>query len=381
MGSRKILVLLSTAGGGDRQPVIGLAAALLGRGHDVTILCDTATAGLVATTGISTVTHEVEQVGFISRWIEQLSDEESPPNPLLEWGKLALPAAQGPVSELSPDVVVSSLFCMGFADLLAKEFKIPWCFVNPSFYFGEHSLTTWDDDWYGTVVPRLARECFAPLVERADMVLHATDPIFDFEPQQLPASHHYVGFLPWEPPHHIPAFLAEPGDPWALVTASTAFPADETMLRSAVSALAGRAARIVLTLPPTARGGLGKHDLDRMIAPDAVVTEYAPHTPILKESIISINQAGHGIVSKCLSYGVPMVLLPWDADQPGVAARAEALGVSTVVPRANVSPETVSAAVANVLDEPHYRATAEHVAKVLAERSPMETASALIERL
>ena len=39
----KVLVLLSTAGGGDRQPVIGLAVALDERGHDVTFLCDAAT--------------------------------------------------------------------------------------------------------------------------------------------------------------------------------------------------------------------------------------------------------------------------------------------------------------------------------------------------
>ncbi len=223
-------------------------------------------------------------------------------------------------------------------------------------------------------MPRLARECFAPLVERADMVLHATDPIFDFEPIQLPAGHHYVGFLLWEPAHAIPAFLSVPGDPWALVTASTARPADEhAMLDAAVSALSGRAVRTVLTLP--------KHDPDQALAPNAVVVGYAPHTPILRESVLSVNQAGHGIVSKCLRYGVPMVLLPWDADQPGVAARAEALGVAGVVPRADVSPETVSDAVDEVLDDPRYRINADQVSEELAQRNPPEAASSLVEEL
>ena len=145
-------------------------------------------------------------------------------------------------SELAPEVIVSSLFCMGLADQLAADRGIPWCFVNPSFYFGAHSRTTWEDDWHGSFVPRLARECFAPLVERADMVLHATDPIFDFEPMQLPTSHHYVGFLLWESTQPTAAFLSEPGAPWALVTASTARPADEEiMLQSAATALVGPA--------------------------------------------------------------------------------------------------------------------------------------------
>jgi UDP:flavonoid glycosyltransferase YjiC (YdhE family) len=287
VGAKNILVLLSTAGGGDRQPVIGLAVALHERGHRVTILCDAATVDLVAGTGVPTVAHQVDQVGFISRWAGQLAEEADPPNPFLEWGALTFGEVRSEVAELAPDVIVSSLFCMGLADQLAEAGGVPWCFVNPSFYFGEYSRTTWEDDWHGSFVPRLARECFAPLVDRADMVLHATDRLFDFEPIQLPASHHYVGFLLWEPTQEAAPFLAEPGDPWALVTASTARPADEEiMLESAVAALTGRPVRTVLTLP--------KHDSDHLTVSGGLVAGFSPHIPILKKSVISINQAGHG---------------------------------------------------------------------------------------
>lgn len=370
----KVVVLLSTAGGGDRQPVIGLAVALDERGHDVTFLCDTPTAELVAGTGISAITHDVEQVGYISAWIKQLADIDHPPNPLLEWGNLALGTVGASVAALSPDVIVSSLFCMGLADLLATERGVPWCFVNPSFYFGEGSQTTWEDDWYGPFVPRLARECFAPLVETADMVLHATDPLFDFEPKRLPASDHYVGFLLWEPTTEVPSLIDEQGDPWALVSASTARPGDEaTMLHAAITGLANYPVRVILTAP---KGGI-----DADIAAGALVAGYAPHTPILQRSAISVNQASHGIVSKCLTYGVPMVLLPWDADQPGVAARAEALGVATTVLRDDVTPETVSHAVDEILNEPGYQSRATDVADTLSTRTPAQTASEFVEQL
>ena len=118
------------------------------------------------------------------------------------------------------------------------------------FYFGAGSPTKWEDDWHGRFVPRLARDCFAPLVDRADMVLHATDPIFDFEPTFLPSAHHYTGFLLWESSNDEPAFLADPGLDWALVTASTSRPAEEeTMLEAAVVALSSHPVRIALTLP------------------------------------------------------------------------------------------------------------------------------------
>jgi UDP:flavonoid glycosyltransferase YjiC (YdhE family) len=263
---------------------------------------------------------------------------------------------------------------MGLADLLAEILNRPWCFVNPSFYFGQEQQTKWDEDWHGPFVPRLAREAFAPLADRADLVLHATDPLFDFEPNPLPMSHHYVGFLLWESSQDTPDELAEPGDPWALVTASTARPADEdTMIRAAVSALARRPVRAILTLP--------KRSMDLQLPDNFVVTGFAPHIPILRRSVLSINQGGHGIVSKCLRYGVPMVLTPWDADQPGVAARAEALGVARIVPRSEVTPESIAEAVDEILDHPEYLDRSAELAETFALRSPEHAASALIESL
>ncbi|MGI9647632.1 MAG: nucleotide disphospho-sugar-binding domain-containing protein [Acidimicrobiia bacterium] len=374
MATRSILVLLSTAGGGDRQPVVSLATSLHQSGHRVTILCDRDTAAMAAATGLPSIIHDVEQVGYISGWARSLAEDPAPPNPFLKWGRLAHVEVRQACVELDPDLIVSSLFCMGLADLLAEDLSIPWCLVNPSFYFGEHSTRTWEEDWHGPLVPRLARECFTPLVDRADLVLHATDPLFDVVPAQLPTSHHYVGFLLWEPTQAEPDFLRTPGDPWALVTASTSRPSDEeTMLRTAVGALTGRPVRTVLTLP--------RHDSDAVDFPGALVTGHAPHTPILRQSALAINQAGHGIVSKCLTYGVPMVLLPWDADQPGVAARAAGLGVAAVVPRESISSHNLSQAVGEVLDGAGYRQAAAAVSSALADRRPAEQAVALVEEL
>jgi hypothetical protein len=48
-----------------------------------------------------------------------------------------------------------------------------------------------------------------------DLVLHATDPVFDLSFEGLPERHHYVGPLGiWEPPSKRPSYLDEPGDPW-----------------------------------------------------------------------------------------------------------------------------------------------------------------------
>ena len=120
--------------------------------------------------------------------------------------------------------------------------------------------------------------------------------------------------------------------------------------------------RTLLTLPDEdVRYELGA------IPENAAIAGFVPQSAVLEESSIVVSHAGHGIVSKVLRYGVPMVLLPWDRDQPGVAARAERLGVAQVVPRAYANPEEVKRAVTAVFDEPQYReAAAFHTERLVA---------------
>jgi UDP:flavonoid glycosyltransferase YjiC (YdhE family) len=83
-----------------------------------------------------------------------------------------------------------------------------------------------------------------------------------------------------------------------------------------------------------------------------------------------VAHAGHGIAAKALQFGVPMVLVPWDRDQPGVAARAEALGVARVVARDALTPETLAAAIREVLETPDYAKRArQHRGRLHAESS------------
>ncbi len=386
---RSILVLLGARGGGDRQPAVALACGLHDRGHRVTVLCDTATEEMIKPTGLSTITlpPEVEQAaylshGFVIRWAEEVrtvsgKPNANSPNPIVDWASAAQPASKEVMQRIEPDLILGSLFCMGQADQLAKGAGVPWCFVNPGFYFGDHSTRRWDQDYYGTAIQWLAEFCLYPLAQRADMALHATDPKFDFQPSQLPSDHHYVGFLLWEGSNKVPDFLEQPGDPWALVTLSTAAQREElTLAHSALQALADQPVRTLLTVP----GGDTPDGLEE-IPENVTLAGFMPHTPVLERSSIVISHAGHGLVSKALFHGVPMVLLPWDRDQPGVAARAKRMGVAQVVPRPDVSPDTVGQAVSAVVSEPEYRETSTRVSERLMKTDAVDTACRLVESL
>src|SRR5262249_59417720 len=84
------------------------------------------------------------------------------------------------------------------------------------------------------------------------------------------------------------------------------------------------------------------------------IETFVPHSAVLARAALCVAHAGHGIVAKALYFGVPMVLVPWDRDQPGVAARAEALGVAHVVQRNKLTPETLAQAIRNVLESASY---------------------------
>jgi len=298
------------------------------------------------------------------------------PNPMHEWANPLMPSSLKAISEFKPDLIISSLFTIGLAEQLSAHSGTPWCFVNPSFYFGDYATSDWEEDFYGPFLPRCVRDCFLPLVKQADIVLHATDPEYDFQPTQLPKNHHYVGFLIWEPQMEIAEFLKEPGSPWALITLSSVRQEDEVVLaRSALQALSGRPVRTLLTQPEE---GI-RNEL--AIPDNATVAGFVPHTLVLKKSSIVVSHAGHGIVSKALRYGVPMVLLPWDRDQPGVAARAERLGVAQVIPRAYANPEEVKQAVTAVFDDPQYREAAAFQSERLEAIDSVAVACRLLEEM
>src|SRR6266699_1820185 len=143
-----IVALISARGGGDWPSVVALALGLHDRGHVVSLVCDRSTEAAVRSTGVPTicVPPALEQ-GDIRMAIAR-SPEIGPetPNPLVEWAQACAPPMRAHIQPRRPIVLLGSLLCMGLADQLASDLGIPWCFVNPSFYFGEDSGRPWDVD-------------------------------------------------------------------------------------------------------------------------------------------------------------------------------------------------------------------------------------------
>src|SRR5262245_21356395 len=380
---RKILALGVSTAGGDWPPLAAVVLGLSQRGHSVRYFADAPIATALRDTAVAVdaVRSDVSLRSYVTRWNQRMAAEPSAAGfipivtPLTEWSADTSAIVCDLISQFRPDIMLSQLITMDLASRIKARTGLPWCFVNPAYYFGQQSRRPFEED-FGPNEHPLFSYCRA-LLDGADLVLHATDVVFDPPPAQLPTHHRYLGPLLWEPPSIMPAFLAKPGPPWVLVSLSLIQQEEEIRFaRAALTALSASPVRVLLTLSES-------HSRDeRLPLPaNARVEHYVSHTEVLKRACLLVSHAGHGVVLKALYYGVPMVLVPLGRDQPGVAARAKALGVAEVIPREALSDARLAKAVEAVLASPQYQIRAQRHAQRLRKQNPVGLACQAIEAL
>jgi UDP:flavonoid glycosyltransferase YjiC (YdhE family) len=93
--------------------------------------------------------------------------------------------------------------------------------------------------------------------------------------------------------------------------------------------------------------------------PHVRVERYVALGAVLPHCAAVVSHGGSGLVAGTLAHGLPSVLIPMGADQPGNAARCEELGLARVLDVIAATPDDVREAVTAVLTEPSYREAAE----------------------
>ncbi len=383
---KRFLIVATAGAGGDLQPLLAAALALRGRGHETVFVGDRSVEHALAGLGaeVRVLPSELDLgprlISAIREAMASTGGDMAAAGPLVEerlatWAQEVAQSISGAATELQADAVVTSLF--GVEAVQRAEPAGPWAVINSTFYVGPNPPRQLEDDIGPRAIPLLRR--YARLVTEADMVLHATDQVFDFSFDRLPPGHHYVGPLGiWEPPAEIPAYLQEPGDPWVLVSISSQLQDDVPLASAALHALAYKPVRVLVTL------GSG-HEAHEILDPpaNAYIEQTVPHSAVLKEARVLVSHAGHGSVMKALWEGRPMVLMPWGRDQPGVAARAKALGVAEVVRRGvGESAEVeLASAIDRTLGNSDMEAAARRHSERLHRTDPPGRAASLLESL
>jgi UDP:flavonoid glycosyltransferase YjiC (YdhE family) len=383
-GVGRVLVVATAGAGGDLQPLLAAAFALRDRGHETIFLGDRFVSRSLQTLGLDAETMPSELdlgptlVAAIRDAMEMTGGDLSAAGPIVQdrmtgWAERVAEPVADAIRSQQPAAIVTSLF--GVEVMSKVSPPCPWAVINSTFYVGPEPPRPLAEDWGPRAIPLISG--YASLLDSASLVLHATDRLFDLGFDGLPQRHHYVGPLGiWEPPSEPARYLDEPGDPWVLVTISSQLQDDAALADAALGALSDRRVRALVTLGPD-------HDPDELAAvpPNARIERTVSHSAVLERGVLLVSHAGHGSVMKALWHGRPMVLVPWGRDQPGVAARAAALGVAVVVPREKASEQVLSIAIGRALSDVRMKEAAERNSTRLRATDPPATAASLIETL
>jgi UDP:flavonoid glycosyltransferase YjiC (YdhE family) len=384
MKQKQFLIVATGGAGGDLQPLVAAALAVRDRGHHIAFIGDRSVGSTLSQLGldVQVLPSELDLgprlAGAVRDGMAQTGGDIAAAGPIVEqrmaeWAQEVANPMSRAIGERRPDAVVTSLF--GVEAVQRAEPRCPWTVINSTFYLGPNPPRPIEQDVGVRAIPLLGR--YAKLVAAADMVLHATDQVFDLSFDRLPPGHHYVGPLGiWEPPMDPPSYLSEPGDPWVLVSISSQVQDDVSVAQAAMRALADKPVRAVVTLGPAHRP---EEITD--IPPNVHIEQVVSHSAVLERGRLLIAHAGHGSVMKALWYGRPMVLMPWGRDQPGVAARAQALGVAEVVQRGENAEPELGNAFDRVLADAGMQSAATAHAERLRKTDPWGLTASLLESL
>ncbi|WP_409179279.1 glycosyltransferase [Amycolatopsis sp. VS8301801F10] len=194
------------------------------------------------------------------------------------------------------------------------------------------------------------------------------------------------------PQHRYYRVPGEPGDP--LDDAIAGLPADAPLvlmslgsnahlLLSAESRLRTIAVEALGALPIRAVVALG-HDPAAWTGPRPANVHFEPFVPqrlLLGACDAFLTHAGFSGIREALSHGVPMTAVPLFADQPANAARIEELGIGVQVAAACLTPDSLAAALKQVVDEPSFRRAARGLQRRILALPSLDQFAADLEAL
>jgi UDP:flavonoid glycosyltransferase YjiC (YdhE family) len=111
------------------------------------------------------------------------------------------------------------------------------------------------------------------------------------------------------------------------------------------------------------------------------IASYSPQAAVLPRCDLVVSHGGSGTLAATLALGLPSVLLPMGADQPGNAARCVELGLGIALDAVHCKPGDVRAAAAAMLTEPSYRLAADRVSDGVARLPGPESTVRLLEQV
>jgi zeaxanthin glucosyltransferase len=199
---------------------------------------------------------------------------------------------------------------------------------------------------------------------------------FDFPRGNLPECFHYVGPIrPTSKPAVPFPWHRLNGQP--LIYASLGTVNQHRRVFEAIAqSCSGLHAQLVLSL-----GGAGDVNEFRDLPGSPLVVDFAPQLQLLERTTLTITHGGLNTTLESLAAGVPLVSVPINFDQFGVAARIRWTGTGEFLKLRKLTPESLRATVMKVLSNPSYRQAATRMREAIAATNGAQRAADIIEEV
>ena len=213
---------------------------------------------------------------------------------------------------------------------------------------------------------------FSPLLELAQQTED-----FDFPRRARPSQLRYIGMIRRTGSSNVSfPFERLDGRPLVYGSLGTVRSDDQGVFRMLAGACAALDAQLVITL-----GGKGDAAAYADLPGNPLVVRYVPQLAILQRASATVCHAGNNTVLESLSCGVPVVAVPLNGDQYGVAARLQHAGAGERVELRQLSADTLRQALERVLTVASYKDRAQAIGASLARAGGEQRAADLIEQV
>jgi MGT family glycosyltransferase len=372
---------------GHVTPLLGVAAELEGRGHEVAwagleehlrlLLAPQATVFGLATPLSADELAPLERRADAANLFERLR---------LLWEDIFLPLARetqadvdGAVARFEPDVLVVDQHTLAGA-IAARRRDLPWATSANTWWslLGGYETMPKVREWLVAHLAVLQREAGLEPVDWPDrsphaILVYATREIVPHA-ERLPPQTLLVGptlagrdetaTFPWE--------RLDAGRPTVFVTLGTV---NEHLggrfYAALVEGLAGGEEQLVFAAPPEVVP----------LAPNVLAQRHVPALDVMRHADAVVCHAGTNTICEALAHGLPLVVAPIKDDQPLYAGAVEEAGVGVRVRFRRSKPAELAGAVRHVLSDERYRNAAKRVRASFERAGGSRGAADALERL
>jgi MGT family glycosyltransferase len=211
---------------------------------------------------------------------------------------------------------------------------------------------------------------FSPILELAQQSEE-----FDFPRLSRPPQFHYIGLIRRRGAEGV-SFPFERLDGRPLVYGSLGTVSyNKDVFRFLAEACADLNVQLVITL-----GNQGNPADYAELPGKPIVVSYAPQFALIERSSVTVCHSGHNTVLDSLACGVPVVAVPLQTDNYGVAARLKYSGTGEWLPLTQLSARHLREAIDRMLSIPSYKERAKVMAASFRKAGGERRAADLIEQ-